>query len=95
MKEEFATLLNNNTWTLVPLPSNRQPIGCKWIFWTKQNPDGSLLKLKARLVPKGFSQKEGFNFHETFPPVVKPLTIRVVLTLALTKGWHLHQIIYK
>lgn len=92
IKEEVSTLHNNHSGTLVPLPPNKQPIGCKWVFRMKQNLDGSLLKLKARLVAKGFSKKEGFYFHETFSSVIKSSTIRVFLTLALTKGWNLHRL---
>lgn len=56
IKLEYEALLKNNTWTLVPLPSHRQPIGCKWVFWVKENLDGSVNKYKARLVAKGFHQ---------------------------------------
>lgn len=54
MLNEYTALLQNNTWTLVPLPPNKQPIGCKWIFKLKKNADGSVNKHKARLVAKGF-----------------------------------------
>lgn len=56
MKFEYEALLANNTWTLVPLPPHRKPIGCKWVFRTQGNPDGSVNKFKARLVAKGFHQ---------------------------------------
>ena len=71
---------------LVPLPAGRQAIGCKWVFRIKENADGSINRDKARLVAKGFHLVHGFDFHETFSPVVKPITIRVVLTLALSQG---------
>lgn len=73
--------------SLVRLPSGRKPIGCKWIVKTKQNADGTIQNLKARLVTKGFLKQEGFDFMETFSLVEKPTTIKVVLTLALVKGW--------
>lgn len=92
MEEEYNDLLKNQTWSLVPLPPNRTSIGCKWVFRTKENPDGSINKYKARLVAKGFHQQPGFDYTETFSPVVKPVTIRVILTLALTHGWQLKQI---
>src|ERR1044072_5904673 len=66
MQSEFSALLNNGTWSLVPLPSDSKPIGCKWVFRVKQNPDGSVNKYKARLVAKGFHQIEGFDYTETF-----------------------------
>jgi len=92
MQAEFNALQANNTWTLTSLPPNRQAIGCKWVFRVKENPDGSINKYKARLVAKGFHQQLGFDFQETFSPVVKPTTIKVLLTLALTHKWDIQQI---
>nr|KYP44419.1 hypothetical protein KK1_034053 [Cajanus cajan] len=81
MQAEIQALHANNTWQLVDLPSGRKPIGCRWVFRVKENPDGSINKYKARLVAKGFHQQPGLDFSETFSPVVKPVTIRVVLSL--------------
>ncbi|CAJ2668996.1 unnamed protein product [Trifolium pratense] len=92
MKEEFDALQRNQTWTLVKLPPNRKAIGCKWVFRTKENPDGSINKLKARLVAKGFHQLHGFDFNETFSPVIKPITIRLILALAISYKWPLKQL---
>ena len=92
MQDEFLALQRNNTWSLVPLPTDRQPIGCKWVFKVKENPDGSVHKYKARLVAKGFHQVAGFDFTETFSPVVKHTSIRVILTIALSYGWSIRQI---
>jgi histone deacetylase 1/2 len=89
MKEEFDSLQRNQTWTLVPLPPHRKAIGCKWVFRTKENADGSINKFKARLVAKGFHQVQGFDFNETFSPVVKPVTIRLILSLAASYKWPL------
>lgn len=66
---------------MVPLPANKEVIGCKSIFKVKENPDGTVHKYKARLVIKGFHQVEGFDLNEPYP-VVKPTTIRVILTIA-------------
>ncbi|MCH92850.1 retrovirus-related Pol polyprotein from transposon TNT 1-94, partial [Trifolium medium] len=84
MKEEFDALQRNQTWSLVSLPPDRKSIGCKWDFRTKENPDGSINKLKARLVAKRFHQLQGFDFNETFSPVIKPVTIRLILSLAIS-----------
>ncbi|CAJ2673651.1 unnamed protein product [Trifolium pratense] len=92
MEAEYSALLHNKTWSLVPLPAHRRAIGCKWVFRIKENPDGSINKYKARLVAKGFSQEPGFDFKETFSPVVKPVTIRIILTLALSFKWDIQQI---
>jgi histone deacetylase 1/2 len=92
MQEEFDALLENHTWSLVPLPSHRQAIGCKWVLRIKENPDGSVSRYKARLVAKGFHQRQGFDFTETFSPVVKPVTIRLILNIALTHKWSIQQL---
>lgn len=92
MLQEYEALMKNNTWNLVPLPPNRKPIGCKWDFRVKENADGSINKYKARLVAKGFNQVPGFDFSETFSPVVKLVTIRLIISLALTNQWQLAQL---
>lgn len=92
IQDEYKALMANGTWSLVNLPPHRKPIGCKWVFRVKENPDGTVNKYKARLVAKGFHQQARFDFHETFSPVVKPVTIRVILTFALTYGWDIQQI---
>ncbi|KAK2354410.1 putative mitochondrial protein [Trifolium repens] len=92
MQAEFDALQANQTWSLVPLPPNRQAIGCKWVFRVKENPDGSVSRYKARLVAKGFHQRQGFDFTETFSPVVKPVTIRIILTIAVTHKWSIQQL---
>ena len=92
MQQKYDALMKNRTWALVPLPSNRQAIGCKWVFRVKENTDGSINKFKARLVAKGFHQVHSFDLHETFSPMVKPITIRTILTVALSHGWELFQL---
>ncbi|KAG8477680.1 hypothetical protein CXB51_027679 [Gossypium anomalum] len=92
VQAEFDALLANSTWVLCPLPSGRKAIGCKWLFKIKKNPDGTISRRKARLVAKGCSQVPGCDFKETFSPVVKPATIRLILFVAVTKGWHIRQV---
>ncbi|KAL4379783.1 hypothetical protein GQ457_02G018970 [Hibiscus cannabinus] len=89
---EFDALREKGTWSLVPLPEGRVPIGCKWLFKIKKNADGTVSRYKARLVAKGFSQFPGRDFHDTFSPVVKFATVNVVLALAVTNNWTLRQI---
>ena len=64
----------------------------KWVFIGKHNPDGSIQHYKARLVAKGFQQTAGIDFTETFSPVIKPCTIRVILTLVASYNWDIQQI---
>jgi hypothetical protein len=92
MQEEFDALQSNNTWTLVPPPLNANIVSGKWIFRHKFHSDGSLARHKARWVVRGFSQQPGVDFDETFSPVVKHATIRVVLSLALSNNWPIHQL---
>jgi len=92
MKQEYEAHLNNKTWDLVPLPKYRQIVGCKWVFRIKENVDRTVNRFKARLVAKGFHQIAGCDFNETFSPVIKPITIRLVITLALTNKWDLFQL---
>ncbi|CAL2228235.1 unnamed protein product [Prunus armeniaca] len=69
MKEEFDALHKQKTWSLVPLPSHRTMVGCKWVFKVKKNADGSVARFKARLVAKGYHQEEGIDYTKTFSPV--------------------------
>ena len=92
MSEEFAALRHTNTWVLVPRPPGVNIVSCKWIFKTKHCPDGSVDKHKARLVARGFTQQHRIDYGDTFSPVVKPATVRLVLSLAVSRGWSLRQI---
>uniref|UniRef100_A0A2N9E312 Integrase catalytic domain-containing protein n=1 Tax=Fagus sylvatica TaxID=28930 RepID=A0A2N9E312_FAGSY len=92
MASEFAALQRQATWTLVPSSSSQHVIGCRWVFKLKRNADGSVARFKARLVAKGNHQQAGLDFDETFSPVVKPATVRLVLSLAAQYGWSLRQL---
>jgi len=92
MQDEMDALYTNQTWELVPQTDHMNVIGCKWVFKTKLTADGKLDRLKARLVAKGFHQEEGIDFTETFSPVIKHATIRIILSVAVTKNWPIHQL---
>jgi len=92
MNEEYSALLCNGTWTLVPSVCASNVVGCKWIFMIKQNTDGIVARYKARLVAKGFHQHPGLDYHDTFSPVVKPTTVRLVFSIAVSNGWTLRQL---
>ena len=95
MEEEFQSLQENKTWELVPLPPKRKLVQCKWVFQTKIAADGSDLKHKARLVAKGYSQVHSIDYTETFAPVAKMDSIRLVLAMAASKGWEVHHMYVK
>lgn len=92
MDEEYRALLANKTWHLVQPPPNCNLIDCKWVFKLKHRADGTIDRYKARLVAKGFKQQFGVGYAKTFSPVIKHATIRLVLSLALSKGWCLQQL---
>jgi len=92
MQTKFNALLKINTWTLVPSSVAKNVVGWKWIFKLKRMVDESIERHKARLVAKGFHQHAGIDYGETFSPVVKPTTIRTVLSHAYSSGWSMKQI---
>jgi hypothetical protein len=92
MEEEYDALIANNTWELVPHPVGTNVVTGKWIFKNKFNSDSTLERYKARWVLRGFTQRPDINYDETFSPVVKPATVRTVLSLAVSRSWPIHQL---
>jgi transposase InsO family protein len=86
MESEHQALLKNKTWHLVPRPRGKNIIGCKWVYKIKRKADGTVDRYKARLVAKGFKQRYGIDYEDTFSPVVKAATIRLILSIAVSKG---------
>jgi len=92
MLEEFSALLRNKTWVLVPFDGTQKLVDYKWVYKTKFKADGFVLKHKARLVAKGFQQVAGVDYTETFSPVIKPTTIRIIFIIAFTFNWDVKQL---
>jgi hypothetical protein len=92
MADEYKALVDNGTWRLVPCPPGTNVVMGKWIFKHKFHSDGSLAGHKARWVVCGFSQRHNIDYDETFSPVVKPATIHVILSLATSRSWPIHQL---
>ncbi|GKD05351.1 zinc finger, CCHC-type containing protein [Tanacetum coccineum] len=84
--DEIGSIMENNTWVLSDLPPGCKPLGCKWIFKRKMKVDRTIDKFKARLVIQGFRQKEGIDYFDTYAPVARITTIRLLLALAYSQS---------
>ncbi|CAL5340443.1 unnamed protein product [Camellia sinensis] len=92
MVEELAAIEKNRTWEMMDLPEGKNAIGLKWVFKTKFGADGSIQKHKARLVAKGYAQQHGIDFEETFSPVARFETVRIIFALAAQLQWPVYQL---
>ena len=91
MIEEYQSIMKNKVWEIVPRLKNKDGVSYKWLFKIKHVVDGSIEKYKARFVTRGFSQKEGTNYEETFAPVARYTSIRTIIALAVKIKWKMHQ----
>jgi hypothetical protein len=89
------SIISNGTWELVDRPYGCKPVGCKWVFKKKLRPYGTIDKYKVRLVVKGYTQKEGENFFDTYSPIARLIIIRVLLSLAASHGLLIYQMYIK
>ncbi|GJV13211.1 ribonuclease H-like domain-containing protein [Tanacetum coccineum] len=92
INDEIEALYRNKTWTITDLPFGRKAIGLKWILKIKYKALGEIKRYSARLVAKGFSQREGFDYDETFSPMVKMVTVRCLISIDVMNGWSLYQL---
>ena len=91
IKSEIDSILQNHTWELVDLPPGCQPLSYRWIFKRKMKADGTIDKYKARLVIKGFKQRKGLDYFDTYSPVTRITSIRLVLAIAAIRNLEVHQ----
>ena len=91
MTKEYQSIMKNDVWDIVLKPEGKSIVSSKWIFKIKHAADGSIEKYKARFVARGFSQKEGIDYEETFAPVARYTSIRTIMALASIMKWDLHQ----
>lgn len=91
MNSEIESILQNHTWELVDLPPRCKPLGYKWIFKRKMKADGSIDKYKAGLVVKGYRPKEGLDYFDTYSPVTRITSIRMLIVIAALYNLEIHQ----
>ena len=92
MGEEYMSLVKNGTFTLVELPPGKKTVGAKWVYRIKYDTNGEIAKFKARLMAQGFTQKKGIDFDETYAPVTRLSSVRLLLTIAAAKGYKIAQL---
>ena len=92
MVEELSAIERNKTWTLVKAPPGIKPIGVKWVFRMKKDQTGAVVKYKARLAAKGYSQKFGIDYEEIYTPVARFDSIRILIAIAAQLNWNLHHL---
>jgi len=90
MQEEYLSIMKNDVWKIVPTPNDKSIVISKWIYQIKHVVDGSIEKFKAKFIERGFSQKEGVDYEETFAPTTRYITIRSSICLDATMGWNIH-----
>ena len=91
MIEEYSSIMKNDVWEVVPRPTGKSMVTSRWLYKIKHVVDGSVEKYKSIFVARGFTQKEGIGYDETFAPIARYTTIRTIISLAAVFGWKLHQ----
>ena len=91
MMEEHQSIMKNEVWEIVPRPKEKSVVTSKWVYKIKHGADRRVDKYKARFIARGFSQKEGEDYDETFSLVARYTSIRAIISLVASMGWKLHQ----
>jgi len=91
MKDEMESMNANEVWDLVEIPKGAKTVGCKWVYKIKRDSKGNIERFKARLVAKSFTQREGIDYNETFPPVSSKDSFRIIMALVAHYDLELHQ----
>src|SRR6266540_7118061 len=91
MEEEMKSMSINDVWDLVEIPKGTKTVGCKWVYKTKHDSKGNIERFKVRLVAKGFTQREGIDYNETFSPISTKDSFRTVMALVAHYDLELHQ----
>lgn len=91
MNSKIQALGDNHTWSMVPPPPGQSPISCKWVFKIKYHVDGTIESYKGRFVAKGFTQREGIDYKDTFASVAKLIIVHWLLSIAAVRDCPLHQ----
>jgi hypothetical protein len=92
MTEEHQYIMKNDVWEILPRPKETSVVTSKWVYKIKHALDGSMDKYKGRFLARGFSQNQGEDYDETFAPLAKYTSIRVIISLVSSMGWSLHHI---
>jgi hypothetical protein len=91
MEDKIKSMSTNKVWDLEPIPKRAKTVGCKWVYRTKHDSQGNIERIKAQLVAKGFTQREGIDYNETFSPVSCKDSFRIIMTLVAHYNLELHQ----
>jgi len=92
MHEKIQALCSNDTWSLIPYHPFMNVVGNQWAYRIKRHVDGSIERYKARLIARGFTQQKGIDYSETFNPVIKQSTVRLVFFIVVSYNWKIHQL---
>ena len=92
MDKEIGALSDRGTWELVTRPAGVIVVTCRWVYTVKYRVDGTIDRYKARLIARGFTKTNGVDYTETFSPVARLNSIRVLLSVAINNSWELCQL---